>query len=354
MSTPSDPGDPGDPVLPEGPRHLSPWSVLRGTVHVLVLPDTSSGRQSLVYGAADDGAPRAVAFTDPELGRVPAARQEPEQEVVSAAGFELLALLPDGCGLWIDPGTAGWTTLTPQTVRDLRPYAVPVPDGVHLVWEDYPPVPEARAVRTAVEEAARATDVVDAVWLLGMQVGDAAREGLVVVGTSDVGVAMPAVADAVRGSLPEPAERAAEVRVAAFPSLPDSVQQLLLARRPVFTRVGNPAPTPHARRTVDHLSMLVTLEEARGNSVVSGDQALVDGRPAVVMKHPLDVDAISLELALGEGHELVDLGDRWAVTCAHGGPSVVGGTHERGRLAQRMQRTWWKRWNRKPREPIVL
>ena len=121
------------------------------------------------------------------------------------------------------------------------------------------------------------------------------------------------------------------------------VQQLVLTRRAAFTRVGNPAPAPHARSTVDHLRLLVTLEEARGNTVAGADGALVDGRPAVVMKLPLDVDAISLELALSEGHELVDLGDRWAVTCAHGGASVVGATQEPGRLAQRMQRTWWKR-----------
>jgi hypothetical protein len=205
-----------------------------------------------------------------------------------------------------------------------------------------------------MKEVGRATPVIDTIWLLGMQVGDAAREGLVVVGTSDVATAMPAVAGAVSTTLPDVAERGAEVRLAAFPSLPETVQQLLLARRPEFTRVGHPTPTPHARRAVDHLATVVTLEEARGNSVVSADTALVDGRPAVVMKYPLDVDAISLELAFTEGHQLVDLGDRWAVTCDHGEPAVVGGTHEPGRIARRMQRTWWKRWNRQPREPIPV
>jgi hypothetical protein len=348
----------GGPVVtaaaPDGPRFLSPWAVLRGTIQVLVAREPENGKQTLVYGADDQGAPMAVAFTDPEVGLAHARGQSTAQEVIHAAGFEVVALLPPGCGLWIDPGTPGWTTLSPSTVEDLRPYAVPVPDGVHLVWEDYPPVPEARELQAAVKRVGRETPVVDAVWLLGMQVGDAAREGLVVVGSSDVSVALPAVADAVRLALPDPAARGAEVRVAAFPSLPERVQQLLLGRQPAFTRVGNPAPSRHARRTVDHLATLVTIEEARGNSVVSGDQALVDGRPAVVMKYPLDVDAISLEFRLGEGHELVDLGDRWAVTCAHGGPDVVGGTHERSRLALRLQRTWWKRWNRKPREPLPL
>ncbi len=339
-------------TTPEGPVHLSPWSVLRGTVHLLVVPDAETGKQTLVYGASEDGAPMAVAYTDPALGLERATGEH--QELVGAAGFEVVALLPAGCGLWIDPGTPGWTTLVPDTVEGLRPYAVPVPDGVHLVWEDYPPVPEAAALRAAMKQVGRATPVVDAIWLLGMQVGDAAREGLVVVGTSDVATALPAVAEAVSAVLPEVAERGAEVRLAAFPSMPERVQELLLDRRPAFTRVGNPAPTPHARSTVDHLRMLVTLEEARGNSVVGGDGALVDGRPAVVMKYPLDPDAISLELAMREGHRLVDLGDRWAVVCDHGSPSVVGGTAERGRLAQRMQRTWWKRWNRKPRDPLPL
>lgn len=337
---------------PEGPVHLSPWSVLRGTVHLLVTPDDEGGRQTLVYGANEEGAPMAVAYTDPALG-LERARSE-QHTLIGAAGFEVVALLPSGCGLWIDPGTPGWTTLSPSTVEDLRPYAVPVPDGVHLVWEDYPPVPEAGVLRAAMKEVGRATPVIDTIWLLGMQVGDAAREGLVVVGTSDVATAMPAVAGAVSTTLPDVAERGAEVRLAAFPSLPETVQQLLLARRPEFTRVGHPTPTPHARRAVDHLATVVTLEEARGNSVVSADTALVDGRPAVVMKYPLDVDAISLELAFTEGHQLVDLGDRWAVTCDHGEPAVVGGTHEPGRIARRMQRTWWKRWNRQPREPIPV
>jgi hypothetical protein len=292
----------------------------------------------------------AVAYTDPALGLERAGTDH--QELIGAAGFEVVALLPPGCGLWIDPGTAGWTTLSPSTVEDLRPYAVPVPDGVHLVWEDYPPVPEADALRAAMRRAGRATPAVDAIWLLGMQVGDAAREGLVVVGTSDADTAMTAVAGAVSDALPQRTERGAEVRVAAFPSLPETVQQLLLSRRPVFTRVGNPGPTPHARGTVDHLATVVALEEARGNTVVSADGALVDGRPAVVMRYPLEVDALSLEIAFTEGHQLVDLGDRWAVTCDHGEPAVVGGTHEPGRFARRLQRTWWKRWNKKPRAPI--
>ena len=154
--------------------------------------------------------------------------------------------------------------------------------------------------------------------------------------------------------MPDPAERGAEIRLVAFPDLPPGVHDLLATRRPTYSRIGNPRPTPHARATVDHLHMLVVLEEVRGNSVVSGDGALVDGQPAVVMKYPLDVDAISLEHSLQEGHRLVDLGDRWAVVCDHGSPSVVGGTAERGRLALRAQRTWWKRWNKKPREPIPL
>jgi hypothetical protein len=134
-----------EPPVPEGPVHLSPWSVLRGTVHLLVTPDDESGKQALVYGANEEGAPMAVAYTDPALG-LDRARSE-EHQLVGAAGFEVVALLPPGCGLWIDPGTPGWTTLSPPTVEDLRPYAVPVPDGVHLVWEDYPPVPEAEALR---------------------------------------------------------------------------------------------------------------------------------------------------------------------------------------------------------------
>jgi hypothetical protein len=331
--------------------------VLRSTIHVLVTQDPSTGRLALVHGATDAGEPMAVAFTDPAFGRAQAAANPvagTPQEVSAATGYEIVALLPQGCGLWIDPGTPGWTTLTPATVEDLRPYAVPVPDGVHLVWEDFPPIPAVKELTAGVRRAARAHEGVAAVWMLGMQVGDAPREGLLVVGSEDVGPALTAVADAVRTALPDPAARGAEIRLVAFPDVPPRVQELLATRRPTYSRIGNPPPTPHARSTVDHLRMVVVLEEARGNSVVSGDGALVDGRPAVVMKHHLDVDALSLELALQEGHRLVDLGDRWAVVCDHGSPSVVGGTAERGRLAQRLQRTWWKRWNKKPRDPIPV
>ncbi len=331
--------------------------MLRGTIHVLLTTDPQTGRQALVRGTADDGTPMAVAFTDPAFGRARAAANPAAtapQEVRAATGYEVVALLPAGCGLWIDPGTPGWTSLAPAAVEDLRPYAVPVPDGVHLLWEDFPPIPGLRQLTAEVRRAARTHEGVAAVWLLGMQVGDAPREGLLVVGSEEVGPALAVVAEAVRTALPEPAERGAEIRLVAFPDVPETVQQLLATRRPAYSRIGSPAPTPHARSTVDHLRALVVLEEARGNSVVSGDGALVDGHPAVVMRYPLDVDAISLEMALQEGHRLVDLGDRWAVVCDHGSPSLVGGTAERGRLSRRLQRTWWKRWNRSPREPIPL
>lgn len=343
-----------------GPHFLGPWAVLRGTVHVLCFPDPTTGAWTLVYGTSDEGVPMAVAYSDPAVGlaqRDAAAATQPEaagRELRAAAGFEVVATLPPGAGLWIDPGTPGWTTLSARTVDDLRAYAVPVPDGVHLVWEDFPPIPGLKALTSAVKAVGKAHESIKAVWLLGMQVGDAPREGLLVVGAQDPAAAVETVATAVRETLPDPATRGAEIRVTDFPSLPERVQQLLLTRRPTFSRVGGPGYQPHARNTVDHLRTVVTLEEARGNSVVSGDTALVDGRPAVAMKYPLDADAISLELVFTEGHALVDLGDRWAVTCAHGSPAVVGGTQEPGRLAQRLRRTWWKRWNKKPREPIPV
>ena len=345
-----------DAAVPEGPRLLSAWAVLRATIHVVVSQDAATGRLALVYGRDDEGAPMAVAFTDPALGQaqVEADTGPVEQQLSSATGYEVVSLLPAGCGLWIDPGTPGWTTLRPESVDGLRPYAVPVPDGVHLLWEDFPPIPALDELTSAVRRVGRAHQGVEAVWMIGMQVGDAAREGLLVVGSQDVGPALTAVAEAVRSTLPDPVSRGAEIRLVAFPDVPERVQQLLLTRRPAYSRVGSPRPGRTARSTVDHLGTVVVLEEARGNTVDGEDLGLVDGRPAVVMRLPLDVDAISLEVRFAEGHRLVDLGDRWAVVCDHGSPSVVGGTGERGRLAQRLQRTWWKRWNRKPREPLVV
>jgi hypothetical protein len=276
----------------------------------------------------------------------------------SAPAFEMVGRLPEGSGVWVDPGSPGWTTLAPATIDRLRPHATLLPTGPAgpaILWEDFPRLDGAKDLAAALRRWAKRTDLVDVVWLLGFQVEDAPPEGVVVLaGEGDPGPAMDEVFDVLDATLHAVPGEVSRVQVATLSALPPNAQELVRQRQPLHSRAGRPKLRPHARSTVDHLATVVVIEEARGNSVASAEGALLDGRPTVVMKHPLDIDALALELALTDGHAIESFGDRWAVTCSHGGSAVLGGTTEPGRMASALRRKWWKRWNKKPREQIVV
>jgi hypothetical protein len=332
-----------------GPRFLSPWAFLRASVFFCVAADGT-----LVAGEKD-GRHMWTCYTD---ARAAEAACPPGFGLHRAPAFEMIANLPQGSGVWVDPGTAAWSTLSPARIDQLRPHATLLPTGTtgpRVIWQDFPRFDGAKELSTALRRWAKQSDQTHVIWLLGFQVEDAPPEGVVVLaGEGDAAVAMEGVLTVLDGTLAAVPGEVRGVQVATLAALPEQAQELVRQRQPLFSRVGRPKLRPHARTTVDHLATVVVLEEARGNSVAGAEGALLDGRPAVVMKHPLDIDALALELVLADGHEIESLGDRWAVTCVHGGPAVLGGTTEPGRLASSMRRRWWKRWNKKPREPILV
>jgi hypothetical protein len=338
-----------EPVQP-GPRFLSPWAFLRASVVFCVAADGT-----LVAGQTDDGGQMWTCYTD---ARAAEAACPPGFGLRRAPVFEMIAKLPQDFGVWVDPGTPGWSTLTPATVDQLRPHATLLPaskTGPRVLWQDFPRFDGAKELAAALRRWAKQTDQIYVIWLLGFQVEDAPPEGVVVLaGEGDASDAMAGVFAVLDETLAAIPGGLSGVQVVTLDAMPNEIQELVRQRQPLFSRVGLPKLRPHARSTVDHLATVVVLEEARGNSVASAEGALLDARPAVVMKHPLDIDALALELALTDGHEIESFGDRWAVTCAHGGPAVLGGTTEPGRLASSMRRRWWKRWNKKPREQLVV
>jgi hypothetical protein len=339
-------GERDDPAQ-AGPRFLSPWAFLRASVVFCVAADGT-----LVAGEAEDGCQMWTCYTD---ARAAEAACPPGFGLRRGPAFEMVGRLPEGSGVWVDPGSPGWTTLAPATIDRLRPHASLLPTGPSILWEDFPRVDGAKDLATALRRWAKRTDLVDVVWLLGLQVEDAPPEGAVVLaGEGDPRPAMGEVFGVLDATLPVLPGEVSGVQVATLSALPPEAQELVRQRQPLFSRAGRPKLRPHARSTVDHLATVVVLEEARGNSVASAEGALLDGRPAVVMKHPLDIDALALELALTDGHAIETFGNRWAVTCSHGSPAVLGGTTPPGRMASSLRRRWWKRWNKKPREQLVV
>jgi hypothetical protein len=338
-----------EPVQP-GPRFLSPWAFLRASVVFCVAADGT-----LVAGETEDGRHMWTCFTD---ARAAEAACPSGFGLRRAPAFDMVARLPAGSGVWVDPGSPAWTTLTPETVDLLRPHATLLPTGPtgpSVLWEDFPRFDGAKELASALRKWAKQTELVHVIWLLGFQVEDAPPEGVVVLaGEGDPGTAMTGVFGVLDETLAAIPGEVSGVQVVTLSALPPEAQELVRQRQPLHSRAGRPKLRPHARTTVDHLATVVVLEEARGNSVASAEGALLDGRPAVVMKHPLDIDALALELALTDGHTIESFGDRWAVTCSHGGPAVLGGTTEPGRMASSMRRRWWKRWNKKPREQLVV
>ncbi|NNM44408.1 hypothetical protein [Knoellia koreensis] len=329
-----------------GPAFVSPWQFLRGSV---VFPvHREDGR--LLAGSGPDGSVMWVCFTDLDAAR---AGMPEGYELKQGHVFEVLGNLPPGSGVWVDPGTPRWSTLLPDTVDELRPHATLVPWLASLVWEDFPRIEQGKGLRKELNRAAKSSSNIQALWLLGFQLQDAKPEGVVVVVPgADAGAAINDVMAALDRALGATPDTLGAISVTTFASLPGEAQQLVQRRLPVYSRIGVPKFEGPARNAVRHLSAVLVAEEARGNTVASLETALIDGQPAAVLKYPLDVDAIDLEFLLTDGHELRQQGDRWAVVCPHGDPSLLGGTESPGKWAQRAQRGWWKRWNKKPREKV--
>lgn len=319
----------------EGARVMSTWEFLRSAVFFAVSPEGA-----LVAREASDGVPLWTCYTEKRSAEVARPRRS---GIRLAAVHEMIARLPEGTGVVVNAGKPDMTVFEPEVVDALRRRTAPLPTGGRVLWEAFPLIEQEQQLRRELGRTVEYLRIIDRLWLVGFQLEDATHEGVAVVSAHPKdNRAVQEVASALDMSLDGLPAARARLHAVTLDDLPPDVREFVRAREPLFSRTESPAAQPHVRSTVDHLDTVIRAEEGRGNRVAGAEPALFDGRPAVVMSNPLDIDALTDELTLSEGHAIEHLGGRGAVTCLHG-TSIVGGS-PRPKLEPTVpvRRRWWQ------------
>ncbi|GAA1936033.1 SseB family protein [Nocardioides marmoribigeumensis] len=198
------------PVFPD------PWDFL--TAWVLVVAD-GSGRLQLLQDP--DGGTTLPVRTDLEEAQ---RRLPPGHRLLQAPVGELLAGLPEGVSVSVDPGSESGMHVPADLVVGLRRLLAPVPDGSSVgPWTDLP----ADVSRRLAGSTAQGVQV----WALAVDVPDGPRLGLLVHDVAhDDQEARGAAEGALLGALEgrEPSDLGvAGVRVAGLDQLPADAADLV-------------------------------------------------------------------------------------------------------------------------------